>query len=253
MNPSNAVFLRSETVSKDGSLFTASSLLNLLGDKFLPTEGGPRYIQRMMILSNLITAAQEDPRPQALKEMPAHHLNPIDSFYYPFLYIAAAILKPKVIVELGTDYGVSAIHLKAGNPEARVITVDHSNRCHDSLCSLLPDAGFQPDAVEFWEMDTAEASIRARKEEIEPDILFVDSRHDLDTPKRELEMWSPLMKEGGHIFMDDVLSPRDDVRHLWPIIDWDRMEASVLHMTGQQGFGIVFVPDAKPYRPILRS
>ena len=45
--------------------------------------------------------------------------------YYAFFYNLATMLKPKVLVELGSWQGTSAACFASGSPSTQVITVDH--------------------------------------------------------------------------------------------------------------------------------
>src|SRR5207247_4483024 len=48
------------------------------------------------------------------------------------------------------------------------------------------------------------------------DILYIDTNHEYDHTLRELEAWFPLVKQGGHILLDDFLTT--DVHRA--LFDW---------------------------------
>ncbi|KKM19985.1 hypothetical protein LCGC14_1650050, partial [marine sediment metagenome] len=91
--------------------------------------------------------------------------------YYTFLQLLAEKMNPKLIVELGTNAGSSAVYMKHGCPPARVITVDITDRCSDLL---------KKHSIEFIQEDSIKA---ADKIPDNIDLLFIDTEHTNEQAK----------------------------------------------------------------------
>lgn len=115
------------------------------------------------------------------------------------LYRTAKALASPTILELGTGRGESTtVLLQACQERAgRLVSVDIDD------CSDVSDS-------EWWTFVQADstniAAIVARAPLLEAgiDVLYVDSLHRRSHVEKELMGWYPLLKQGAHIFLDDV-------------------------------------------------
>lgn len=117
-----------------------------------------------------------------------------------FLEMISKMLQPKVILELGTYTGYSAICLAKGlSEDGRLITIDKDERWNALRKEYWTRAGLQ-DKIEFIAGDAV--SVLASLE-VQPDLVFIDADkknywHYFDTVVEK-------MKQGGVILVDNVL------------------------------------------------
>lgn len=62
----------------------------------------------------------------------------------------------------------------------------------------------------FWQGDSIEFPV-AHFQNKRPDIVFVDTSHEYDQTVKEIEIWTPILKEGGRMLFHDTLSRREGV------------------------------------------
>lgn len=154
----------------------------------------------MITISGLKELAALTSYPEELKETLniQEKRHPADVDYYRFFYQLSRCLKPKLCVELGTNLGVATSCLALGNPKGRVISLDISNKVKYPGCE-------QPN-IEYLVQDSL-APIPKELKEI--DILFIDTSSKGKQNKLEYEHWSPRVRKGGFIFIDDIFIIED--------------------------------------------
>lgn len=145
--------------------------------------------------------------------------------YYNFLYLLAKEVKPKHIVELGTNQGASALHFKLGCPESCVTTVDIKIPPH--VKKLLEENN-----IHYRVMDSVKG-LYTIKPEI--DILFIDALHTYSKVKAEYITALPKMKKGGIILLDDI--EHNELKPLFAGIKEEKTKLNHLHPVS--GFGAV--------------
>jgi predicted O-methyltransferase YrrM len=137
-------------------------------------------------------------------------------------------MKPRVIVEVGVDYGYSLMKWAEWFPNAEITGIDSyvygdaekSEPCcrelirqwkqdqdrafNSQMDNLLETQG----SVELWKMDSFEAwrkwteTSPFRHKKI--DILHIDADHSYEGVKKDYELWGPLGNEGGCILFHNV-------------------------------------------------
>lgn len=167
-----------------------------------------------------------DNRPSDLKEL----IRRPESFkYYNFLSMLAKEFNPELIIELGTNQGVSALHFRFGNPNSRIISIDIKQPEKVQKELLRNQIG-------CIEMDSVKA---AEKIGAPIGILFIDSLHTYEHVKNEYFAFLPKMAKPGIILLDDIFLD-DQMRQAWDlIVHYDKIAIPELHPT--TGFGIVLI------------
>lgn len=117
---------------------------------------------------------------------------------YLLLYERARAEAPSVILELGTQRGLSTrLLLSACKEEGRVCSVDIED------CSeVSDDPRWQFVLSDSADGDTILAAAPYLRDGI--DVLLVDSLHTRDHVARELTAWFPWVRQDGLIIFDDV-------------------------------------------------
>lgn len=113
---------------------------------------------------------------------------------------AAALPPDAVILEIGGEYGASTVCLRAGNPTARIVTVDwFRNPTLDEHLACLARAGVT-DTLQF----------RGDSRDVGPlwrcplDFLFVDGGHEHETVWRDIVHFTPWVRQGRIVAFHDV-------------------------------------------------
>lgn len=157
----------------------------------------------------------------------------------PFAHCLVRMIRPKIIVELGVDYGFSLIELARYN-EGVTIGVDHfqgDNQAgfrdiRDQAKKNTHDSGFN---IRLIEKSFDEAVGEFREGSI--DILHVDGRHDLSSVKHDFDTWFPKVRHGGVILLHDTRSFPDDVGRFFNQLPYSKFE-----LTHSHGLGVVTKP-----------
>lgn len=135
-------------------------------------------------------------------------------------------MRPKVTMELGADYGFSAICLGISNP-GDVFTVDafegdpHTGfrnseaQCRDNIArsglqNVFVIKGRFCDVAKDWNTEI--------------DILHIDGAHGYEDVKRDFETWLPHVRRGGVILLHDTQSFPNDVGRFFREIAFPKFE-----------------------------
>jgi len=127
-------------------------------------------------------------------------------------------LAPRHSLELGTNYGGTLLLLcRISPPGAKIISVDLPNgsfgggypRRKIPLFRRFPKKGTQLHLIR-GDSHSAEARDRVLKilDGAALDYLFVDADHTYDGVRRDFEMYSPLVREGGIVVFHDIVTHR---------------------------------------------
>ena len=121
------------------------------------------------------------------------------------LFFFTVDARPKLIVELGTNEGESTRVLLAAAAitDATVLSVDISDCGHLELPYKERWHFVTADDVEFGR--TA-FSGWCRERTLEPviDLLFIDTSHEYDHTKREIETWAPFLSDHATVVFHDT-------------------------------------------------
>lgn len=163
-----------------------------------------------------------------------------------------AVLKPKVILEIGTARGGTAL-IWAHLAEKKLVTCDLlDKRGFADLVRAFPPPGSQCDvSVVIGDSHSAEFLERVRKElDGEPvDFLFIDGDHTEAGVTQDYEFYSPLVRPGGliafHDIVDDQPLETNQVQHFWKKLSPGKDIKEFVNDPNQCGFGIgvVRVPE----------
>jgi predicted O-methyltransferase YrrM len=138
----------------------------------------------------------------------------------------------KTFVEVGCKEGRTTGHILKTVPDARVIAID------PWIANPAPTNGdvsretyekwdFEKIQAEFWEnvgvpnercemwrttsLDAAE-NIGGVRDDVVPDIVFIDALHDHESVKQDIAAWLPLVRSGGVLALHDF-------NHKWPGVE----------------------------------
>jgi len=153
---------------------------------------------------------------------------------------------PRNILEIGTWLGYSAkVWNEAFDPKKIVTIENHFDTFeeinkHDDIIYFCGDSHDQ----KTLEIVKEEFGITKHNEPL-IDFLFIDGDHSYEGVKKDWEMYSPLVREGGIVLFHDVVYTSDDplspvlVKQFWQEIrgeyDWAEIKS-----LGSTGIGIIF-------------
>ena len=118
-----------------------------------------------------------------------------------FLYILARSQRSQLIVEFGTSFGISTIHLAAAardNKTCRVVSAEKHPEKVKQARKNLTDAGL----AEYVEVREGDAMKTLANLDAEIDFLFLDGWKDLYLPV--LRMLEPRLRAGAVVVADDL-------------------------------------------------
>jgi predicted O-methyltransferase YrrM len=130
-----------------------------------------------------------------------------------FLQALVRVLKPKVTLEVGLAFGVSALYILdvlANQPESRHIVIDPCQYDSDlwNGCGLrnIEKAGFQ-ELVEFHSTPSYQALPELLKAGRRIDFAFIDGWHTFDYSFVDFFYTHKMLNVGGLIALDDANIP----------------------------------------------
>jgi predicted O-methyltransferase YrrM len=108
----------------------------------------------------------------------------------------------RLVVELGTAQGWTAISLALAHPEREVIS-------YDPFVRPEPERYLQlvPEQVRRRVMLVRERGDTGPRTDRPVDLLYVDSTHEREDTIRELQAWSPALGNGAWVVLDDYDHP----------------------------------------------
>jgi predicted O-methyltransferase YrrM len=108
----------------------------------------------------------------------------------------------RVVVELGTAHGWTAISLALANPSREVISYDPVERP-----GPLRYLDLVPEQVRRRVTLIADRGDSGPRDSRSVDLLYVDTSHDREDTLRELEAWRPVLRDGAWVVLDDFAHP----------------------------------------------
>ena len=157
--------------------------------------------------------------------------------------------RPKVVVELGTHMGFSALamglQLKANGDNARLYAVDtwegeeHAGRYDESVYRTFLKRRSE------LELEATVVPLRMRFDEACPqiptpiDLLHIDGLHTWEAVATDFATFGPLVRPGGLVLFHDVCSSWVDVRRFWDTLRPHYRTHTISH---SNGLGILEMP-----------
>jgi predicted O-methyltransferase YrrM len=161
-------------------------------------------------------------------------------------------LRPRVVLEIGTDEGGTLfLWTRVAAPDAVIVAVDMRPlgrigrlspyalarrgfaRASQRVELLLPRDSHSQDTVDEVRRVVSQASV---------DFLFIDGDHTYEGVKQDFDLYSPLVRSGGLVAIHDIASPAvPGVARFWS-------EIAATHDTEEKveselGMGLVHVGD----------
>jgi cephalosporin hydroxylase len=147
-------------------------------------------------------------------------------------------IEPKIIVEIGVNHGGSTVfwdHLVG--PDGVTIAIDIlqgeiMSMFRPEFCSYAPVSDLHlinGDSHKYGTLAEVKKILNGRL----VDFLFIDGDHSYSGCKLDYEMYSPLVREGGIIGLDDVSEPYQPY--------WDEItEPKKMFEVKHHGLGVVY-------------
>lgn len=99
--------------------------------------------------------------------------NPIRGDTGPILQALVTAARPKIILELGTGYGLSTCYLALGDDKAIIHTIEFDSAMAEQAAQHFQQAGIS-DCIQQWVCHSSEAIAKIPQEIPLPDLVFVD-------------------------------------------------------------------------------
>lgn len=143
--------------------------------------------------------------------------------YGRVLYKIAKHYKPAVMLELGTSIGVGSVHLKKGNPDGHLVTVEG---CPDTL-------RFAEKQFDYWNLEqvtTIENSFEtflSSKSSIKYDLVYLDGHHSGPATVKYLEELEACTHEDTLFILDDIRWNNDMWQYWNSLVNSEQFHVSV--------------------------
>ena len=208
-----------------------------------PVQSGPGGPNDFLI--NLALDAAREAQSIRLPGLTARVRRPTRDFtptwpgeHYRLLAALVKLMRPSVVVEIGTFQGLSALALKAFlPPEGRIVTFDIID-WHDAPTTCLAEDDFTDGRLRQELGDLADPIVFDRHRQLieQTDLLFVDAPKDGIFERRFLHNLETVeFREAPVVVFDDI--------RVWNMLDiWHEIERPKLDMTSfghWSGTGVV--------------
>lgn len=163
------------------------------------------------------------------------YLNNSAGLYYCFLFELTKLVEPELVVELGNREGMSTVVLASGlGSDSQMTTVDVKQNLR-----FVPERIKKDSRIKFLFGDDLSPAITNNFQENSIDILFIDTLHTSEHLEKELELYTPFLKDEALILLDDITMnfKGGNLRDAWQKIKHEKINKPELH---NSGFGIVF-------------
>lgn len=133
-----------------------------------------------------------------------------NGIYGSVLWKIAHHYKPQFVLELGTSIGSGIIHLKGGNPDAHIVTIEG---CKETLRRAYQQ-------FDFWGLSKITAIQSSFDDflELPPigeyDLVFIDGNHTSEPTKKAIEKILPYTNNNTLFILDDIRW-NDDMWNMW--------------------------------------
>lgn len=155
------------------------------------------------------------------------------SDYYLWLVGLMRVLRPWQVVELGGAMGASALCMLYGLPKDSIfysITLEEDGLefsfIKESYPQLIKVIGDDLDLA-CWPKDLGWKAT---------EVLFIDTKHEGNQLRQELDLYLPLLSKGTLVLLDDI-HLNLGMHQVWLSIPYPKMDVSTLH---HSGFGMFY-------------
>lgn len=148
--------------------------------------------------------------------------------YYAWLWSAVTLVKPKNLVELGTEFGAATIVMLDALPEtSTLVTVD--------IVEMKPNFlyGLEDSRLTKIIGNSLEVSDQI-PEKI--DFLFIDTEHEFEQVSKEWKLYKSKLTKNAIVVFDDIHF-NEGMTRFWDSLEEEKYDISQWH---EAGFGVVF-------------
>ena len=111
------------------------------------------------------------------------------------------------LLELGTNYGCSAIMWHDFLPNSKMLLLDIQETMNPKCWAIMNNDRFTYANCDAYDFSNVEEVKNLFPEGF--DIIFDDGPHTLDSQKKCIEYYLPILKDGGTMFIEDVQKVED--------------------------------------------
>lgn len=111
------------------------------------------------------------------------------------------------ILELGTNYGCSAILWHDFLPNSKMLLLDIQETMNPKCWEIMDNDRFTYANCDAYDFDNVEEVTNLFPDGF--DIVFDDGPHTLESQKKCIEYYLPILKDGGTMFIEDVQKVED--------------------------------------------
>lgn len=161
------------------------------------------------------------------------------NFYYQWLALLVKKIKPKLILELGNNLGMSTLMIFSQLPEtSRFISIDLTKQL-----SFIPPEIFSDSRLRFYFGNDLNLNIFGDDLPIGIDILFIDTNHTYEQISAEWGIYRNLCNPGAIIILDDIRT--NDMFDFWESLSYPKLELT--EKCHESGFGFfLYTSDNRP-------
>lgn len=151
--------------------------------------------------------------------------------YYHWLALLVRYMKPRIILELGSRYGISTVMLYSELPvESQLISVDLEKDQR-----YVPDQMWEDKRVKFIYGNCLDLSIYNDSIPCNIDIFWTDTIHSYEQIRNEFEIYEPLLSDESIIVIDDI--NLNDKKRFFDEIIHEKFDLTTL--CHSSGFGVI--------------
>lgn len=154
------------------------------------------------------------------------------------IYEEALRVKPKLAIEAGVRRGISSLAILAAMAQygGTLHSVDNEERWGRSYNEITRHA---PKLAKWWHLWIDDSVKFAQEWKLGGvQFMFIDTSHEYDQTKRELEVYMPLLEKGGSALFHDTRNEYAD-GVLKPILEYmgEHLDLEYKEMGGNEGMG----------------
>lgn len=153
--------------------------------------------------------------------------------YYLFLYRLVNQIRPKLVVELGTDKGTSGVFMSVANSRPTVISIDIERVPLENLRAVSKNYSLD-NLITYLGSSTDQSTLDDIQKYGKIDLLFIDTIHTFEQASTEYRLWKPLLSDDALVVHDDTRLG-EGMKQYWQSIPEPKVELLHLH---HSGFGI---------------